>query len=47
MSKRRVVITGIGAVTPIGNDIEESWSNLTKGKSGIKKISNFTERDEN
>jgi 3-oxoacyl-[acyl-carrier-protein] synthase II len=41
MSKRRVVITGIGAVTPIGNDIEESWSNLTKGKSGIKKISNF------
>ena len=41
MSKRRVVITGIGAVTPIGKDINESWNNLINSKSGIKKISNF------
>jgi 3-oxoacyl-[acyl-carrier-protein] synthase II len=41
MTKRRVVITGMGAVTPIGNDIKQSWNNLIQGKSGIKKISNF------
>jgi 3-oxoacyl-[acyl-carrier-protein] synthase II len=41
MSKRRVVITGIGAITPLGNDIDTSWNNLIKGKSGIKKITNF------
>jgi len=41
MTKRRVVITGMGAVTPIGNDIDKSWNNLIQGKSGIKKISNF------
>jgi 3-oxoacyl-[acyl-carrier-protein] synthase II len=41
MSKRRVVITGIGAITPIGKDINESWNNLINSKSGIRKISNF------
>ncbi|MDA7705429.1 beta-ketoacyl-ACP synthase II [Rickettsiales bacterium] len=41
MTKRRVVITGIGAVTPIGNNVEESWNNLIKGVSGIKQIANF------
>lgn len=45
MKQRRVVITGIGAVTPLGNDINTSWENLISGKSGIKKISNF-EADE-
>lgn len=35
MEKRRVVITGIGAVTPIGNDAETTWGNLIKGVSGI------------
>lgn len=36
--KRRVVITGTGAVSPIGNDVDTLWSNLLAGKSGIKKI---------
>ncbi|CAM5190415.1 3-oxoacyl-[acyl-carrier-protein] synthase 2 OS=Ureibacillus acetophenoni OX=614649 GN=SAMN05877842_101242 PE=3 SV=1 [Ureibacillus acetophenoni] len=33
--KRRVVITGIGAVTPLGNSAEETWSNIKAGKSGV------------
>ncbi len=38
---KRVVITGIGAVTPLGNDIETTWDNLIKGRSGISAISRF------
>jgi 3-oxoacyl-[acyl-carrier-protein] synthase II len=41
MSKRRVVITGIGAVTPIGNNIEEFWNGLLEGKSGANLITHF------
>ena len=33
--KKRVVITGIGAVTPLGNDIDTTWENMKKGVSGI------------
>jgi 3-oxoacyl-[acyl-carrier-protein] synthase II len=40
-SDRRVVITGLGAVTPLGNDIETFWSNLKNGVSGIRKIDAF------
>lgn len=36
--KRRVVITGMGAVTPIGNTIEEFWDGIRSGKSGIAPI---------
>jgi 3-oxoacyl-[acyl-carrier-protein] synthase II len=36
--RRRVVITGLGAVTPLGNDVETTWSNLVAGKSGAAKI---------
>ncbi|MEC0232726.1 beta-ketoacyl synthase N-terminal-like domain-containing protein, partial [Paenibacillus alba] len=35
---KRVVITGMGVITPIGNDVDTFWSNLTNGKSGISKI---------
>jgi 3-oxoacyl-[acyl-carrier-protein] synthase II len=35
MEKRRVVVTGVGAVTPLGNDIETTWKNILGGKSGI------------
>jgi 3-oxoacyl-[acyl-carrier-protein] synthase II len=35
MEKRRVVVTGVGAVTPLGNDIETTWKNILEGKSGI------------
>lgn len=35
MEKRRVVMTGIGAVTPLGNDIVTTWKNILEGKSGI------------
>ncbi|MEX2335777.1 MAG: beta-ketoacyl-ACP synthase II [Fulvivirga sp.] len=38
---RRVVITGMGALTPIGNDIETFWKNLTAGKSGAGPITKF------
>ncbi|MDO6677412.1 MULTISPECIES: beta-ketoacyl-ACP synthase II [unclassified Shewanella] len=41
MSKRRVVITGLGLVTPVGNDVESSWQSLLAGKSGIAPITKF------
>ena len=41
MSGRRVVITGLGAVTPLGNDFDTTWQNLIAGKSGVGQISLF------
>jgi len=41
MNKRRVVITGMGALTPIGNNLEEYWKGLLSGKSGSAPISKF------
>lgn len=41
MSKRRVVISGMGAVTPIGNTVEEFWSGLISGKNGVAPITKF------
>jgi len=35
MELKRVVITGLGALTPIGNNIEEYWNGLVNGKSGV------------
>ena len=41
MSKRRVVVTGIGTINPLANNVENSWSNLISGKSGIDNITSF------
>ena len=41
MSKRRVVITGMGIVSPVGNTIDESWKNILAGKSGINPLTNL------
>ena len=45
MSQRRVVITGLGAVTPVGNTVDEAWKNLKAGKSGIVPITRFDTSD--
>lgn len=39
--ERRVVITGMGAITPVGNDVETFWNNIKEGKSGIDFIKNI------
>ncbi len=39
--KRRVVVTGIGCITPLGQDVETAWSALQEGKSGIADITHF------
>ena len=39
--ERRVVVTGMGAITPIGNNVEEFWNGLVEGKCGIDKITHF------
>ncbi|MCL1077494.1 beta-ketoacyl-[acyl-carrier-protein] synthase II [Parashewanella spongiae] len=41
MSKRRVVVTGLGLVTPMGNDVDSTWEALLSGKSGIAPITSF------
>lgn len=41
MSKRRVVITGLGAVTPVGNSVASSWDAVVNGRSGIGPITEF------
>jgi 3-oxoacyl-[acyl-carrier-protein] synthase II len=42
---RRAVVTGLGAVTPIGNDVDAFWSNLAAGTSGVGEISQFDASD--
>lgn len=41
MSRRRVVITGLGMVAPVGHTVKESWDNILAGKSGIRPITHF------
>ena len=41
MTKRRVVVTGLGCISPVGNTVESAWSNLLAGKSGIDTITKF------
>lgn len=43
--KRRVVVTGMGAVTPLGNDVESFWNGVKEGKLGIDKITRFDTTD--
>ncbi|MCD2254792.1 beta-ketoacyl-ACP synthase II [Listeria marthii] len=45
MDKRRVVVTGIGAVTPIGNDAETSWENAKKGVNGVAEMTRLNPDD--
>lgn len=40
-SRRRVVVTGLGVVSPVGNNVATAWNNLLAGKSGITRISKF------
>ena len=42
---RRVVVTGLGAVTPVGNNVHDTWSNLLAGKHGIGPITKFDTTD--
>ncbi len=41
MSRKRVVVTGLGMVAPVGHTVEESWTNILSGKSGIQPITHF------
>ena len=41
MSKRRVVVTGLGIISPVGNDVATAWANITAGNSGIGPITHF------
>ncbi|MBT2694289.1 beta-ketoacyl-ACP synthase II [Bacillus sp. ISL-55] len=45
MEKRRVVVTGIGAVTPLGNDAETTWNNIIEGVSGIGPVTRLNADD--
>lgn len=45
MSKRRVVVTGLGAVTPVGVNVQTSWENIVAGKSGVAPIDLFDVSD--
>ena len=38
MEKRRVVVTGLGVISPLGNDVATFWDNLVEGRSGISLI---------
>jgi len=47
VSKRRVVVTGLGMLTPVGNSVASSWKNILAGKSGIGNITQFEPTDFN
>ncbi len=44
MSRRRVVVTGLGCISPVGNTVSESWASLLAGKSGIATVTSFDAR---
>jgi len=39
--ERRVVVTGLGVVSPVGNDVPTAWANLLRGQSGLREITKF------
>jgi len=41
LSRRRVVVTGLGIISPVGNKLAEAWSNIVEGRSGIGRITRF------
>jgi 3-oxoacyl-[acyl-carrier-protein] synthase II len=41
VSRRRVVVTGLGIVSPVGNTVQEAWSNVLAGKSGVGRVTRF------
>jgi 3-oxoacyl-[acyl-carrier-protein] synthase II len=45
MQKRRVVVTGLGLVTPVGCGVEPAWKNLLSGHSGARRINTFETDD--
>lgn len=45
MSKRKVAITGLGIISPVGNTVSEAWENVIAGKSGITRITRFDASD--
>ncbi len=45
MNKRRVVVTGMGMVTPLGNDLKSTWQAIIEGKSGVARIDHFDASD--
>lgn len=45
MSRRRVVVTGMGLISPVGNSLDEAWASLVSGRSGIANITRFDATD--
>ena len=45
MSKRRVVVTGLGLLSPVGGNVSDSWESILKGQSGIGPITRFDTTD--
>ena len=41
MSRRRVVVTGLGHISPVGNTVADGWANIVAGKSGIATVTKF------
>jgi 3-oxoacyl-[acyl-carrier-protein] synthase II len=41
LARRRVVVTGLGIISPVGNSVEEAWQNILAGKSGIDRVTRF------
>ena len=45
MTKRRVVVTGMGIISPVGNTLKQAWDNIVNGVSGIAPITHFDSTD--